>query len=172
MLILSPKSAFNVPYRTKLTLGPWKGPNHIIESKKISSLLMKVCPSLEPSSKQTSFEVLLNTTERRSLLQCFCMCLHFVKTARIRSGRAKKSSCQVWKSKSQKCQEKKNNSNNMCSLILYTLNVNWDKHLKYFLTMDFGAKLLSLVSNPKQHCRLEVKCNSSYGHRQLANISI
>lgn len=36
MLILGPKIKLNVPYRTKLTLGPWKGPNHITDSKKIS----------------------------------------------------------------------------------------------------------------------------------------
>lgn len=39
----------------------------------------------------------------------------------------------------------------------------------YFLTMNFRAKLFSPASNSQQPCRLEVKCNSSYSHCQLAN---
>lgn len=149
-LILSPKSEFNMPPRTKLILGHWKGPNHITEIKEISSILMKVCPSLEPSSKQTFFEVLLNRTKSWGLLRCFCMCLHFARTASIRSRAAKKISYHVWQSKSQKFKDKR--------IILITYRAEFyavsaldeinTRNLDYSLTMNFRAKLFSTVWNP------------------------
>lgn len=151
-----------MPYRTKLTLGPRKWPNHITEGKKIPSILVKVCPSLEPSSKQTSFEVLLNTTEHWGLLQCFCMCLHFVKTARSEAEEPKRFPARSGNLKARNV-KRKNNSYNMCSLILHTFNVHWDKHLKSWIHFDneLQSQIFIPVSKPWQYCRWEVKCNSS-----------